>query len=134
MIGKLLHVRYRVENLEESIRFYRDVLGLDLKSTAKSARGSELAFFATPGGVEIEICRYAASGPVTVCDDLTHLAFAVDDLDAFGEHLRRHGVSFSDGPHGSKGKGRMAFVDAPEGYEVEIIEPPRAGAAGVDSV
>jgi lactoylglutathione lyase len=46
----------------------------------------------------------------------------VNDLDAFGDQIKRHGHSFSDGPHGTKGHGRMAFVDAPEGYEIEIIE------------
>jgi len=123
MIRKLLHVRYRVNDLEITVAFYRDVLGLELSRRSKSGRGSELAFFRMPGSdTEIEICRYPASGPVTVCPDLTHLALEVADLDTFEAHLRKHGTGFSDGPHGEKGKGRMAFVDGPEGYEFEIIE------------
>jgi lactoylglutathione lyase len=123
MVGKFLHVRYRVNDLEKTVTFYRDVLGLELVRQSRSGRGSELAFFRIPGSdTEIEICRYPASGPVTVCPDLTHLALEVDDLDGFAARIRKHGVEFSDGPHGEKGKGRMAFVDGPEGYEFEIIE------------
>ena len=123
MLKKLLHTRYRVNDLEATVKFYRDVLGLTLTGRSKSGRGSELAFFKAPESDEqIEICRFPESGPVTVCQDLTHLAFQVDDLDAFEAHIKKAGYAFSDGPHGTKGKGRMAFVDAPEGYEMEIIE------------
>ena len=124
MLKKLLHTRYRVDDLEAAVKFYRDVLGLPLIRRSKSGRGSELAFFKAPGSEEeIEICSFPASGPVTVCSDLTHLAFEVEDLDVFEGHIRKHGYAFSDGPHGRKGEGRMAFVDAPEGFEMEIIEP-----------
>jgi len=123
MLNKLLHVRYRVNDLEKTVAFYRDVLCLELVRRSKSGRGSELAFFKVPGSdTEIEICGFPASGPVSVCPDLTHLALSVTDMDEFGKHLAKHGYSFSDGPHGEKGSGRMAFVDGPEGYEFEIIE------------
>jgi len=123
MIRKLLHTRYRVEDLERTVAFYRDALGLTLTRRSTSGRGSELAFFKAPDGdEEIEICRFPASGPVTVGPDLTHLAFLVDDLDQIGARLKAQGLAFSEGPHGTKGQGRMAFVDAPEGYEIELIE------------
>ncbi len=127
MITKFLHTRYRVEDLEKSVAFYRDALGLALTRRSTSGRGSELAFFKAPGSdEEIELCRYPASGPVKVGPDLTHLAFQVDDLDALSERLKAHGYAFSEGPHGTKGQGRMAFVDAPEGYEIELIEKASA--------
>lgn len=123
MLKKLLHVRYRVNDLEKTAAFYRDILGLQETRRSKSSRGSELVFFKAPGSdTEIEICHFAESGPVTLCNDLTHLAFQVDDLDVFAAHIKKRGVQFSDGPHGTKGQGRMAFVDGPDGYEFEIIE------------
>ncbi len=123
MLKKLLHTRYRVNNLEETVKFYRDVLGLTLTHRSKSGRGSELVFFKAPGSEEeIEICHFPPSGSVTMGPDLTHLAFQVDDLDMFEAHIKKFGYTFSDGPHGTKGQGRMAFVDAPEGYEIELIE------------
>jgi lactoylglutathione lyase len=122
-ISRLLHTRYRVEDLERTVAFYRDVLGLELVKRSKSGRGSELVFFKAPGSEEqIEICRFPASGPVTIGPDSTHLAFQVEDLDALAAHALKHGYPLSDGPHGEKGKGRMAFIDAPEGYEIELIE------------
>jgi lactoylglutathione lyase len=54
--------------------------------------------------------------------DLTHLAFEVGDLTAFEKHLAKHGLKFSDGPTTTSSGSRIAFVDAPEGYEIELIE------------
>ena len=126
MVKKLLHTRYRVSNLEETVRFYRDVLGLDEVRRSTSGRGSELVFFKAPGSEElIEICKFDASGPVQVGPDLTHLAFEVDDLEAFARHSSALGYPLSDGPHESSNGSVIAFVDAPEGYEVEIIQPSR---------
>jgi len=122
-IRKLLHTRYRVNDLEKTIRFYRDVLGLVETGRHKSPRGSELVFMKAPEShEEIELCSYPASGPVQVQPDLTHLAFEVDDLDAFTQQLEKKGVKLSDGPTKSSSGSVFAFVDAPEGYEIELIQ------------
>ena len=82
MITKLLHTRYRVNDLEKTVGFYRDVLGLEEIRRHKSPRGSELVFLKAPESEElIEICSYPAAGPVVVGPDLTHLAFEVTDLE-----------------------------------------------------
>jgi lactoylglutathione lyase len=122
MVKKLLHTRYRVEDLEKTVAFYKDVLGLEEVRRHTSGRGSQLVFFKAPGSEElIEICKYDASGPVQVGPDLTHLAFEVDDMEAFAKHAELKGYPLSDGPH--KGSGStIAFIDAPEGYEVELIQ------------
>jgi lactoylglutathione lyase len=125
-ISKLLHTRYRVNDLEKTVAFYRDVLGLQETGRHKSPRGSELVFMKAPASEEeIELCCYPASGPVQVPPDLTHLAFEVDDLAAFAKQLEKKGVKLSDGPTGSPPGSVFAFVDAPEGYEIELIQRPR---------
>ena len=125
MVNRLLHTRYRVHDLEKTVSFYKDVLGLKEIRRHTSGRGSQLVFLKPPGGdVEIEICKFDESGPVQVGPDLTHLAFEVDDLDKFAKHAAARGYPLSDGPH-SSGAGKIAFVDAPEGYEIEIIEHGR---------
>jgi lactoylglutathione lyase len=122
MVKKLLHTRYRVKDLEKTVSFYRDVLGLQEVRRHTSGRGSRLVFFKAPQSEEeIEICKFDESGPVVVGPDLTHLAFEVDDLDAFARESAAKGYPLSDGPHPS-GSGRIAFIDAPEGYEIELIE------------
>ena len=124
MIKKLLHTRYRVKDLEKTVSFYKDVLGLEEVRRHTSGRGSQLVFFKAPGSSEeIEICKFDESGPVQVGPDLTHLAFEVDDIAEFARQSAAKGYPLSDGPHKSSGGGAIAFIDAPEGYEVELIQP-----------
>ncbi|TSA29273.1 MAG: VOC family protein [Verrucomicrobiaceae bacterium] len=123
MVKKLLHTRYRVSDLEKTVVFYRDVLGLEEVRRFTSGRGSQLVFFKAPGSEElIEICKYDASGPVQVGPDLTHLAFEVDDIETFARHSAALGYPLSDGPHKSSSGSVIAFIDAPEGYEIELIQ------------
>ena len=125
-IRKLLHTRYSVNDLEKTVRFYRDVLGLNETGHHKSPRGSELVFMKAPeSDEEIELCCYPGSGPVQVQPDLTHLAFEVDDLEEFARQLEKKGVKLSDGPTRSSSGSVFAFVDAPEGYEIELIQRAR---------
>ena len=127
---KLLHTRYRVDDLERTVKFYREVLGLEEVRRHKSPRGSELVFLKAPHSEEqIEICHYPASGPVKVQLDLTHLAFEVDSLVTFGKHLARLGLAYSDGPHPQPDGSGIAFIDAPEGYEIELIQWAKTGAS-----
>jgi lactoylglutathione lyase len=100
MVKKLLHTRYRVHDLEKTVAFYKDILGLEEVRRHTSGRGSQLVFLKAPGSdEEIEICK----------------------LDKFAKHAASKGYQLSDGPHSTNG-GRIAFIDAPEGYEVELIE------------
>src|SRR5438045_8082700 len=122
MIKKLLHTRYRVHDLEKTVSFYADVLGLKELRRHTSGRGSQLVFLKAPeSDEEIEICKFNESGPVVVGPDLTHLAFEVDDLEKFAREAAAKGYPLSDGPH-STGNSKIAFIDAPEGYEIELIE------------
>ena len=123
MVTKLLHTRYRVSDLEKTIGFYRDVLGLEEVERKTSGRGSQLVFLKAPGSEElIEICKFDESGPVVVGPDLTHLAFEVDDMESFAKHAAEKGYPLSDGPHHTSSGSVIAFIDAPEGYEVELIK------------
>ena len=126
-VTKLLHTRYRVNDLERTVNFYRAVLGLEEIRRHKSPRGSELVFLKAPGSAEeIEITFFPAGGPVQVQSDLTHLAFEVASLADFEKHLARHGLKFSDGPTTTSTGTTFAFIDAPEGYEIELIQKGKA--------
>jgi len=122
-VGKLLHTRYRVNDLERTVKFYRDVLGLSEIKRHKSPRGSELVFMQADGSEElIELCYFPGSEPVKCQTDLTHLAFEVESIAEFEKHLAAHGLKFSDGPTTSSSGTTFAFIDAPEGYEIELIQ------------
>ena len=127
---KLLHTRYRVNDLERTVKFYREVLGLQEVRRHKSPRGSELVFLKAPESEElIEITYFPGSGPVQVQPDLTHLAFEVDGLEEFGKHLAKLGLKYSDGPTLKPDGSGFAFIDAPEGYEIELMQKGKGGAS-----
>ena len=131
IVKKLLHTRMRVSDVEATIAFYRDVLGLAVLERNVSPRGSQLAFLSVPNSDElIELCSFPTSGPVHVQEDLVHLAFEVDDLDQTIEQLQAKNIPITDGPTQTSSGSRFIFIDAPDGYEVELIErPPGAAVA-----
>src|SRR5688500_19672528 len=97
-VRKLLHTRYRLNDLEKSVKFYKEVLGLQEVRRHKSPRGSELVFMKAPESEElIEVCYFPTSGPVQVQTDLTHLAFEVVSVEEFGKQLEYLGLQDSDG-------------------------------------
>jgi len=127
-VNKPLHTRYRVNDLERTVKFYTEILGLEEVRRNRSPRGSELVFLRVPGSDYLfEITHFPGSGPVQVQADLTHLAFEVDNLEEFSWHLERHGLKFSDGPTTSSTGTKFAFIDAPEGYEIELIQKNTEG-------
>lgn len=124
MVKKLLHTRMRVNDLARTVKFYQEALGLKLTRQHTSPRGAQLAFLATPNSdEEIEICQMPAGAPpVQVQPDLVHLAFEVDDLAAYEAAIKAKGYALSDGPTQTGSGSVIAFIDAPEGYEVELIQ------------
>ena len=126
IVTKLLHTRYRVDDLESSVKFYTEILGLTETRRHTSPRGSTLVFLATPNSTEeIELCSYPSSGGVQVQEDLTHLAFLVDSLDEFEKHIQSFGIEYSDGPHLKDDGGGFAFVlavDVDVGLAVGALE------------
>lgn len=124
-VKKLLHTRMRVSDMDQTIAFYRDVLGLEVLERKTSPRGSHLAFLRVPNSDElIELCSFPPSGPVKVQEDLVHLAFQVENLDETIAALNEQGVKITDGPTATSSGSRFIFIDAPDGYEVELIERP----------
>lgn len=124
-VNKLLHTRMRVNDLERTIKFYTEALGLSVSRRHTSPRGAQLVFLTSPGSEEeIELCQMPGAPSVQVQPDLVHLAFEVDDLEGFAAEAARKGYPLSDGPTKTSSGSTIAFIDAPEGYEVELIQRP----------
>ncbi len=123
-VTRLLHTRYRVNDIEASVKFYTEALGLAVARRHTSPRGAQLLFLTTPNSTEeIELCQMPAGAePVKVQSDLTHLAFEVENLEAFAAAAAAKGYPLSDGPTKTGSGSVIAFIDAPEGYEVELIQ------------
>ena len=124
-VKKLLHTRMRVSDIQQTIDFYTKVLGLEVLERKVSPRGSHLAFLKVPNSEElIELCSFPSSGPVKVQEDLIHLAFQVENLDDTIKQLGAKQIRVTDGPTTTSSGSRFIFIDAPDGYEVELIERP----------
>ncbi len=124
MVKKLLHTRMRVNDIERTVKFYEQALELKVARRSTSPRGAQIVFLATPNSdEEIEICQMPPGAPaVVVQPDLMHLAFEVEDLAEFTRKVEAKGFTLSDGPTQTGSGSVIAFIDAPEGYEVELIQ------------
>ncbi|GJL79491.1 MAG: lactoylglutathione lyase [Nitrospinaceae bacterium] len=126
MIKKYLHTRLRVSDMDQSIRFYCKILGLQLLERKTSPRGSELAFLQAPGtNSEIELCVYPASGEVKVPEDLVHLAFQVEDMEMCINRMKKAGVPITEGPVKTSSGSLFIFTEDPDKYEIELMEYPK---------
>ena len=123
-VKKLLHTRMRVNDIARSVLFYEQALGLTASRSHTSPRGAQLVFLTTPhSDEEIELCQMPAGAtPVQVQPDLMHLAFEVENLEAFAAVSKAKGYPLSDGPTVTGSGSVIGFLDAPEGYEVELIQ------------
>jgi lactoylglutathione lyase len=127
---KYLHTMVRVTDIEASLKFYRDALGLDLLSRRDNDGGRyTLVFLCAPGDntaqVELTYNWPDASGKAEQYGggrNFGHLAYAVDNIYATCQRLMEHGVTINRPPR----DGRMAFVRSPDNISIELLQ---AGAA-----
>lgn len=123
MIKKYLHTRFRVSDMEKSLHFYTQVLGLHLIERKTSPRGSHLAFLQAPGtDSEIELCSFPSSGKVEVAEDLVHLAFEVENIDKCVQKLKQAGLPITDGPTTTSSGTTFIFTEDPDKYEIELMQ------------
>lgn len=123
---RFAHTMIRVKDIEESIAFYRDKLGLELiEHFDLPGAEATLAFLKDPrSGFEIELTYNHDGRDYKLGDAFGHLAFFVDSVDAKHDELAAKGVSFSLAPKTMKNGTRIAFADDPTGYKIEFIENP----------
>lgn len=118
---KYLHTMVRVTDVEASLRFYRDALGLTLLSRRDYPQGRfSLLFLAAPGDEEAQVELTYNWDPETygVGRNFGHLAYAVDDIYAACQRLAEHGVTILRPPR----DGHMAFVRSPDNISVELLQ------------
>jgi lactoylglutathione lyase len=127
-VKKIEHVGLMVKDLERSIAFYRDVVGLECRGTLVHTNPAiTLAFLGFPGTTETELeLIHGYNDDLPVEGKVHHLAFTVDNLDEEIERLKRLGVTFVDDaattlPNGS----RYIFFEGPDGERLEFFETTR---------
>jgi Lactoylglutathione lyase and related lyases len=118
---KYLHTMVRVSDLEASLRFYRDALGLrEVKRRDYAAGRFTLVYLAAQGdeSAQIELTHNWDPENYTGGRNFGHVAYAVDDIYATCKRLAEHGVTINRPPR----DGHMAFVRSPENISVELLQ------------
>ena len=123
---KYLHTMVRVTDIEASLHFYHDALGLEVVSRKDNEGGRyTLVFLAAPGDASAQVeLTYNWPSAEGVAETYTggrnfgHLAYAVDDIHATCQRLVDHGVTINLPPR----EGRMAFVRSPDGISIELLQ------------
>lgn len=120
------HVNLTVSDLEQSIRFYRELLGFEVRWRGTLSDGQPAAHVGDlTGDRQCYLALFQASQPGRASEDygragLNHVGFVVDDLDAMRVRLAALGVE----PHleGDYEPGRRLYFHDPSGVEVELVE------------
>jgi lactoylglutathione lyase len=126
---KYLHTMVRVSDLERSLDFYCNKLGLKELRRMQNEQGRfTLVFLAAPGDedAQVELTYNWDPESYTGGRNFGHLAYAVDDIYALCQRLKDNGVTINRPPR----DGRMAFVRSPDGISIELLQkggslPPR---------
>jgi lactoylglutathione lyase len=149
--GGVHHLGLTVSDIERSVRFYRDLLGLNLIRRRSAAadyldrqtgyRGVRLeaaSFQLAPaGGPGLELVQYVthageATDPATNRPGNTHLCFRVDDIQRAYDALRAQGVRFRTAPvaitAGPNQGGFAVYLSDPDDYTLELFQPPGSTA------
>ena len=124
---QILHTMLRVGDLDRSLRFYTDVLGMSLISRRDYPEGKfTLAFIGygkNPEQAEIELTYNWGVDRYELGSAFGHVAIGVDDIYAVCERIRAAGAKITREPGPMKhGKTVIAFIEDPDGYKVELIE------------
>lgn len=127
---KYLHTMVRVTNLDASLAFYCDKLGLEEVGRSENANGRfTLVFLAAPGdhSAQVELTYNWDPEQLRGGRNFGHLAYAVDDIYATCQRLADAGVTINRPPR----DGRMAFVRSPDNVSIELLQrgaplPPKS--------
>lgn len=118
---KYLHTMVRVSDLDRSLAFYRDALGLEEVSRKDVPQGRyTLVFLAAPGddAAQVELTFNWDPEVYQGGRNFGHLAYGVENIYASCQRLLDHGVTVLRPPR----DGRMAFVRSPDGISIELLQ------------
>lgn len=125
---RYLHTMLRVTNLEKSLHFYTKGLGFELVRKSDYPDGKFTLAFLRSGtddanGPMIELTHNWDTKRYERGNAYGHVAYRVESIATVQERLQCHGYDLSWGPGKTPdGKKAMAFVDDPDGYEIELLE------------
>jgi lactoylglutathione lyase len=122
---RFLHVSITVKDMDDSIRFYTEVVGLKLRTRREiPENNAEIAFLTDDqSDVQLELTYWKEKKDWNQGDELDHLAFGVPDMDQAMKWFKDNNVEITKEPYSLRGSTtRIAFIADPNGIWLEIIE------------
>ena len=124
---RFLHTMIRVGDLQRSIRFYTDIMGMELIKTMDFPEGkftlAYLGYESNPTQAELELTYNYGVESYEMGNAYGHIALATDDIYGLCDRLRDAGVKITREPGPLKGTDIvLAFLEDPDGYKIELIE------------
>jgi lactoylglutathione lyase len=120
---QFLHTRLKVRDLERAVAFYTAHLGCKEGRRTVSGRGTQICFLELPGAkAQLELSYLPWDPDFKLDEDIMHLAFEVEDMRETVERMRAAGVKITEEPAQSKSGTWMAFIEDPDGYEIELLK------------
>jgi len=122
---RFLHVSITVKDIDDSIRFYTDVIGLKLRTRREIPENkAEIAFLTDDqSDVQLELTYWKEKKDWNQGDELDHLAFGVPDMNQAMKWFKDNNVEITKEPYTLRGSTtRIAFIADPNGIWLEIIE------------
>jgi len=124
---KILHTCLNVSDLDRSIRFYTESLGLRFVNRREiKQNNAEIAFLSDESGSAIELTHWRDKKTLVEGDNFDHIAFQVDDVEAAVKQLKNKGVTIAMEPYSLQGSpSKIAFIKDPDGNWLELIQPAK---------
>ena len=124
---RFLHTMIRVGDLQRSIRFYTDIMGMELIKTMDFPEGkftlAYLGYESNPAQAELELTYNYGVESYEMGNAYGHIALSTDDIYGLCNRLHGTGVKITRDPGPLKGTDIvLAFLEDPDGYKIELIE------------
>ncbi len=114
-------VTLHVDDFEESLRFYHELLGLKVLSRFSPGEGVEIAMLGEEDKPKIELLSNRGGGTKNKGAGVS-IGFKVDSLDKAAEYVKQKQIPITKGPFSPSPKTRFFFIEDPDGFEVQLTE------------
>lgn len=125
---KILHTCLNVSDLDRSIRFYTESLGLKFVNRREiKQNNAEIAFLSDESESAIELTHWRDKKTLVEGDNFDHIAFEVEEVVAAVDQLKNRGVTIAMEPYSLEGSSsKIAFIKDPDGNWLELIQPAKS--------
>lgn len=117
---KLLWITLKVSNMEKSLNFYQNIVGLSIDKRFSPGPGMEIVFL-REGETAVELICSKENDASSYGNDIS-MGFEVESLDKFSEFLTENNISIKSGPFQPNPHVKFLYVEDPDGMKIQFVE------------